>query len=110
MTPNERAKKIVHHPWFSPWPEHATDEIEGVIAAEISVAVEEMQEDRDRWADSACRLEKALAKAKAEAYEECAKIAEEHWEYSASEDAMMPSSGGKEIAQAIRARAKEVGK
>lgn len=67
------------------------------IAAAFKAAVEEMQEDRDRWADSACRLEKAQEKIKAEAYEACAKIAEMNIESNHVED----------IPREIRSRSKE---
>jgi hypothetical protein len=46
------------------------DEAVALIMTQIREAVEEAEADRDRWADSACRLEKALEKVKVEAYEE----------------------------------------
>jgi hypothetical protein len=89
VTPEERAEKIA---WQAVAYKDAADKIVAVsdiahmVAAEIRAAVE------DRAADDVRRCEKLLVKARAEAYEDAAKIAD-----------LLPGNNGRQAAKAIRA-------
>lgn len=128
LTPEERAEKIltfVRNAPLGTTHEQAIASIAAEIASAVAeavadkesaicAAVEEMQEDRDRWADSACRLEKALEKCRAEAFAEGKRVAyEEAARILASLEGDALTDGELALVRAgvasINARAKELG-
>lgn len=113
MTPRELADKILNH--FNIYPYDSTmEQLESLLAEALAEARKskecEADENEAQWCHD-CAY-KAQEKAKAVAYEECAKIAEGFWDHVPQEeydrgfepDTFTP----KEIAKGIRLRAQEL--
>lgn len=69
MTPEDRTQKICDDLELYWGQKMFTKPNREMIATHLREYGSELEADRDRWADSACRLEKALEQADAEGYE-----------------------------------------